>query len=835
MKSKRRILSFILTLSILVSAIAGLTISASATAYSFSSEKAGQILDQIATEYSSSLRDAISDLFYDSDYSDFLNYTSTLRSYETLGNVKAWPITNADSYGSSVMDRGEKVNWGWNCKGCMSYAVFFSYSVYGTFGTKSAEKVTLNPDDTTALKDYLAANVQPGEHFRYERYNSDGVCISAHSVIYLADGVENNKEGFYIAEYWGGGKYDDAQKKWAYSTSSDQFYIRFYSYSEFAKKYNGDTWFVYNAYESSDYANEAPETTLPDTKLSRDIVLVLDVSGSMSGDKITYTKTAAKRFVEQILDVSEDTRIALVTYGSYANTVVDLTDDKDTLMTSIDSLRVTGNTNMYGGLELAGTILGASTSDKKAIVIMTDGEANTGTYGTARTVVTEEGDSVWLTGYGDAIYGLAQSYIKDEGYTIYSLGFGLTENSNAYNLIKYISSFNSSNERNFWSVTADNIDDIIFTYEDIASSISTKKKIVIAIDCPVEVTVSLEGETLSKDNLSTDFGKLVVTPVDDGYQYLFTLEDSRDYNVQIQGTGDGSMNFKITYTEGDAVQYREFLNVPVTENTTITTSATDRRADFALYVDDDGDGVVDSGWVSTVDETVDVPSGSILAELYPTFEADTEDVEDSSEPEDKNEPVIVDTPSGSSSTEPEKQEPASNNPFVDVPDTAYYYDAVKWAVEEGVTTGTSSRTFSPNATCTRGQAVTFLWRAAGSPSPVSNSNPFADVKSSDYYYDAVLWAVEQGITVGTSASTFSPDQTVTRAHVVTFLWRAEGSPAADGSNPFVDVSEDAYYVEAVLWAVENGITAGTSANTFSPDDGCTRAQIVTFLCRGFNK
>ena len=162
-------------------------------------------------------------------------------------------------------------------------------------------------------------------------------------------------------------------------------------------------------------------------------------------------------------------------------------------------------------------------------------------------------------------------------------------------------------------------------------------------------------------------------------------------------------------------------------------------------------------------------------------------------------------------------------PFVDVPASAYYYDAVAWAVENGVTGGTTATTFSPNNACTRAQMVTFLWRAAGEPEPETTVNPFTDVSASAYYYEAVLWAVERGITNGTSATTFSPDATVTRGQTVTFLWRNAGSPAASGSS-FADVAADAYYATAVAWAANEGITSGTSATAFSPSNACTRAQ-----------
>ena len=173
----------------------------------------------------------------------------------------------------------------------------------------------------------------------------------------------------------------------------------------------------------------------------------------------------------------------------------------------------------------------------------------------------------------------------------------------------------------------------------------------------------------------------------------------------------------------------------------------------------------------------------------------------------------------------------AQNPFVDVKEGAYYYDAVLWAVEQKITSGTSATTFSPDASCTRAQMVTFLWRAAGSPKVENGKNPFTDVQADAYYYDAVLWAVEKGVTSGTSATTFSPDATVTRGQTVTFLYRNAGSPEVSGTMPFADVEADAYYAKAVQWAVQQKITTGTSETTFSPMSDCTRGQIVTFLYR----
>lgn len=181
-----------------------------------------------------------------------------------------------------------------------------------------------------------------------------------------------------------------------------------------------------------------------------------------------------------------------------------------------------------------------------------------------------------------------------------------------------------------------------------------------------------------------------------------------------------------------------------------------------------------------------------------------------------------------------KVEAKPTNPFVDVAEGTYCYDPVLWAVANGITSGVDATHFDPNGTCTRAHAVTFLWRAAGQPEPKTTQMPFKDVKAGSYYEKAVLWAVENKITNGTSTTTFSPDKNCTRAQIVTFLWRSEGEPyASDSNNPFTDIASD-YYMDAVFWAVKEGITNGTTPTTFSPNDRCTRAQIVTFIYRAMH-
>ena len=169
--------------------------------------------------------------------------------------------------------------------------------------------------------------------------------------------------------------------------------------------------------------------------------------------------------------------------------------------------------------------------------------------------------------------------------------------------------------------------------------------------------------------------------------------------------------------------------------------------------------------------------------------------------------------------------------FTDVPAQAYYVPAVDWALEKGVTSGTSETTFSPNGPCTRGQVVTFLWRAQGQPEPSAVSNPFHDVEESSPFYKAILWAAEKGITSGTAADTFSPSDPCTRAQIVTFLWRAEGSPAPAATSALAaEYDEGAYYKTAVQWADSLGLLAGT-AQPFTPAAHCPRADVVTYLYR----
>ena len=252
-------------------------------------------------------------------------------------------------------------------------------------------------------------------------------------------------------------------------------------------------------------------------------------------------------------------------------------------------------------------------------------------------------------------------------------------------------------------------------------------------------------------------------------------------------------------------------------------------------VDDSKDGLVRIGYAdaSEIDAVVATLVFSVNTEKTQETAFALTTLEDCDSTAQAEEIVEIQVPGHAwKGTGCENCDATRENPFTDVPEDSFYIDPVLWAVENGNTPGATATTFDPNGKCQRGQVVTFLWRAAGSPEPSSMENPFTDVKESDFYYKAVLWAVEQKITTGLSADTFGPFELCNRAQVVTFLWRAMGEPEVTSTNnPFQDVKPTAWYGRAVLWAVEKGITNGMSATEFGVNTICNRAQVVTFLYR----
>lgn len=310
------------------------------------------------------------------------------------------------------------------------------------------------------------------------------------------------------------------------------------------------------------------------------------------------------------------------------------------------------------------------------------------------------------------------------------------------------------------------------------------------------VTLASGGKVYSDANITVSGNKRTLSDKTyDGTEYSYAWEY---YRASSGGGGGGTSYYSIT--------------VDKSANGTVTVSPKNASKDTTVTITVDPDEGYELDSLTVTDKNGDTVKLTNKGDGKYTFNM----------PAGK---VTVKATFEETSTEPE------STVFTDMSTSAYYYDAVMWAVENGVTNGTSATTFSPDLACTRAQMVTFLWRAAGSPEPASTTNPFTDVSSNAYYYDAVMWAVENDVTNGTSKTTFSPDITVTRGQTVTFLYRNAGSPTVSGSS-FSDVAADAFYADAVAWAVENDVTNGTSATAFSPNAACTRGQIVTFLYRG---
>ena len=319
-------------------------------------------------------------------------------------------------------------------------------------------------------------------------------------------------------------------------------------------------------------------------------------------------------------------------------------------------------------------------------------------------------------------------------------------------------------------------------------------------------TFSVPGTVKWVDDAGADLADTTPVTANTYYKWLFTPTDTANYN-----THTGSIKLYAKSSGGGGGSYTPSYSITVdkTENGTITVSPKSASK---------GD---------TVTITVKPDKGYEL-EMLKALDKDG----DALKLTEKNGKYTFKMPSGKVTVKGSFVEEAPVQIFKDVPVDAYYYEAVKWAAEKGITGGVGNGLFAPNQPCTRAQIVTFLWRAAGSPDP-KNMSSFADVPADAFYAKAVAWAVENGITGGTGDGKFSPDATCTRAQSVTFLYRAAGSPKVSSSAEFGDVATNAYYADAVAWAAKNGITGGIGGGLFGSDNNCTRAQIVTFLYRNY--
>lgn len=281
---------------------------------------------------------------------------------------------------------------------------------------------------------------------------------------------------------------------------------------------------------------------------------------------------------------------------------------------------------------------------------------------------------------------------------------------------------------------------------------------------------------------------------------LLTIEEAEE----AEGEEEGEEEDETEPEEAEPVEYDKYENVVTGSYVKLPTDLTLEGYEFKGWEDEDGE---------TYTDCIVVEDAITLTAVW------------------EEEKKVTPTPPVNDDDDDNTGEEPVETGFVDVPATAYFAKAVSWAAEKGIVSGKTETTFAPNDPATRAQFVAYLWRAADRPEPETTENPFTDVKETDYYYKAVLWAVENKIVAGTSNTTFSPDLECTRAQAITFLWRFEGRQDASDVNGFTDIPADSYYTTAAAWGVENKIIYGITNTTFAPNNDCTRAQSVTFLYR----
>ncbi|MBQ7681396.1 MAG: S-layer homology domain-containing protein, partial [Oscillibacter sp.] len=358
-----------------------------------------------------------------------------------------------------------------------------------------------------------------------------------------------------------------------------------------------------------------------------------------------------------------------------------------------------------------------------------------------------------------------------------------------------------------------------------------EKVVILPLDSAYRVSVTrrddetaslLDAENPETVNIGIDEYSAQTAEVTRGVDYLdVPLSAGETLESVIPAVEDGDADYTLTAPDGNAIPSTSDLSGAAAEASYTVTASPDseksgmvlgggafRYGDFAQVEATPHDGYAFAGWYADAETPV---STEAVYRFCVTQDA-----------------ALV----ARFTAQPPKAVPAAVS-FTDVSPQSYCYDAVLWAVGNGIVSGTTDTTFSPKEPCTAAQAVTFLWRAAGSPEPSSTESPFTDLDPGAYYYKAVLWAAEHDITMGTTESTFSPDKTVSRSQFITLLYRTFGNAERVESCPFEDVAADAYYRDAVAWAYARGVTRGTTATTFAPLRSCDRGQIVTFLYRYF--
>lgn len=471
------------------------------------------------------------------------------------------------------------------------------------------------------------------------------------------------------------------------------------------------------------------------------------------------------------------------------------------MLWDVENATVTGNTIELAGANASQAINISKMAEKATVVVSQNtisGAANGGIYVTTWLGSNVDAADKTFSGSITADNNVFTNTAANEGF--YEIFFGVEAESGYSTLTgAYAASGNVADGQPIGAVVKTGLADDtavskkISFYSDnaVVSVVTTNQDSIVMPAAPEKAGYTFQGWSNGSNTYSE--GASVTISGDTDFHAQWRKNDSGSSSTSGSSSSSGRYTVSVEDADHGSIQVSP-SRADRGDTVTITVNPDEGYALESLIVRDSNGGSIDVERQSDTRYTFEMPSGRV------TIEAEFVRIEE------------------------------DGLPFADVPANTEYYDAVAWAVENGVTTGTSATTFSPNNACTRAQMVTFLWRAVGSPAPESTVNPFTDVSASDYCYEAVLWAVEKGITNGTSATTFSPDAIVTRGQTVTFLYRHDGS-AMTGSSGFADVAADAYYADAVAWAVSEGVTNGTSATAFSPDDACTRAQIVTFLYR----
>ena len=424
--------------------------------------------------------------------------------------------------------------------------------------------------------------------------------------------------------------------------------------------------------------------------------------------------------------------------------------------------------------------------------------------------------------------GTTQTYMPDRLDTAYCTITDNTAKDVRANNAHYTATVSLNDKANTeWDIATEN-DTSNQTYDfwiTPATAIVTAldKKITTGQSAPALANAKLgEDYTITGLYGSDSLGSIVLYYADPSNTATEVNPDTSKagtYAIVAAGGGTGNPNYAPTFVSGTlTIANRPSSGGSYTPTYPVNTPSKTENGSISSNVKNASKG-------DTVTITVKPDSGYVLDDLTVTDKNGNE-----LKLTDKgNGKYTFIMPAGKVEVKASFTKEVETSPFADVATDAYYYEAVKWAAEQGITGGTGGGLFSPDSTCTRAQIVTFLWRAAGSPEPKAMSG-FSDVPENSYYAKAVAWAVENGITVGTSSTTFSPEATCTRAQSVTFLFRA-AKASADGTPAFSDVTANAYYAEAVKWATDNGITNGIGGGLFGSNNDCTRAQIVTFLWR----